>query len=74
MRSRRLVSARIQLSLVRCGVTVCGRRGRTGSYPDKPAAAARLARGERHPDRQALGVSRATIYHHADVITEPDPS
>ena len=44
--------------------------------PDKLAAApARLARGESATQiAKALGVSRATLYRHTDVITARGPS
>jgi len=44
--------------------------------PDELAAAtARLARGESATQiAKALGVSRATIYRHAAVVTAPDQS
>ena len=58
---------------------LAGAQGRVGGRPsvmdpDKLAAAtARLARGESATQiAKALGVSRATIYRHADVVTAPD--
>ena len=63
------------------GLAAARAQGRVGGRPtvmdpDKLAAAtARLARGESATQvAKALGVSRATIYRHADVVTEPDQS
>jgi DNA invertase Pin-like site-specific DNA recombinase len=63
------------------GLAAARAQGRVGGRPsvmdpDKLAAAtARLARGESATQvAKALGVSRATIYRHADVVTEPDKS
>lgn len=63
------------------GLSAARVQGRVGGRPtvmdpDKLAAAsARHARGESATQvAKALGVSRATIYRHADVVTEPDQS
>ena len=63
------------------GLAAARAQGRVGGRPsvmdpDKLAAAtARLARGESAIQvAKALGVSRATIYRHTNVITEPDQS
>jgi len=61
------------------GLAAARTQGRIGGRPtvmdpDKLAAAtARLARGESATQiAKALGVSRATIYRHAAVVTPPD--
>ena len=63
------------------GLAAARAQGRVGGRPtvmdpDKLAAAtARLARGESATQvAKALGVSRATIYRHADVVTITDQS
>jgi len=63
------------------GLAAARAQGRIGGRPtvmdpDKLAAAtARLARGESATQiAKALGVSRATIYRHAAVVTAPDQS
>ncbi|MBA2471010.1 MAG: helix-turn-helix domain-containing protein [Pseudonocardiales bacterium] len=63
------------------GLAAARAHGRVGGRPtvmdpDKIAAAtARLARGDSATQTaQALGVSRATLYRHTDVVTARSPS